>query len=141
MLTAWACTLPVLVAVMVKVISSPRKYSSLFEVLVIVKSVETLIAASAVAEETFSPPFLLGVGVRVVAVLDRLPVAFAAILPVMVMTLRCPFGMSASVVLPGQGALGPPSMLYCAFSTPAGTASVTIGAFAAEGPSLITVIV
>ncbi len=91
-------------------------------------------------------PAGVGVGVVVVAVLFRLPVAPVETLPVMIMVEVAPAGKSASVAVPFHEPVAPvvpsaPTMLYCGFCTLLGTVSETLGDFAAAGPLLATVIV
>ncbi len=88
-----------------------------------------------------SLPSLFRVGVVIVALLKRLPVALAFTLPVIFITVVFPLGISGSVAVPVHGEDGPPSTLNCGFSICAGSVSVTAGVLAADGPLLATVMV
>jgi hypothetical protein len=83
----------------------------------------------------------LGVGVVVVALFIKLPVAPDATMPEITTVAVCPAGRSASVVEPLHGPVGPPLALNCGFVTLDGTSSLITGAFAVDGPSLNTVTV
>ncbi len=83
-----------------------------------------------------------GVGVVIVAVLAIVPAAFLLRVPRIRRVARESAAISGNTVLPLHACqVVPLSRLNCGFSTAAGTVSLTVGVFAAEGPALDTVMV
>ncbi len=108
---------------------------------VMLKSAVGVTLGSVFAVVMLSLPSLLSVGVAVVTVLERLPVAPVLILPVSFMTVTFPFGISGRVVDPVHSVELPPSTLNIGFSICEGSESVIVGILAVEGPLLVTVTV